>query len=46
MGDMADYYTEQGELAYILHLNGQCEDNCQYCEAEVIEEKKSKRRKR
>lgn len=33
MGDMADYHTEEGLNAWILHITGQCgPDRCQYCE--------------
>jgi hypothetical protein len=38
MGDIADYYTEQGEDEWILHCTGQCgQDPCPYCE-DLLEE--------
>ena len=43
MGDMADYYTEQGQDAWFAHLAGQCgPDRCPYCEKEETEKKKEK----
>lgn len=41
MGDAADYYNEQGELAYILHLRGECDIFCEYCEDEEPDEEVS-----
>ncbi len=44
MGDMADYATEQGELALRLHENDECGafGPCQYCEEETKERAKVK----
>jgi hypothetical protein len=37
MGDMADYYIEQGEDMWFAHLNGNCLQDCIYCEEEDTE---------
>jgi len=34
MGDMADDLTEEGELQWLLHLTGECEGFCPYCDQE------------
>ncbi len=43
MGDMADYTTDQGELAFDLHEAGMCGEVgiCQYCEEEYQARKKA-----
>lgn len=34
MGDGADHYTEIGEYEWFMHLAGECDGPCPYCEEE------------
>ena len=46
MGDVAEYLTEQGEAAWIAHLNGDCDGPCQECEAEERAARRKRRKPR
>lgn len=43
MGDMADWFTENGEDELIAHQMGNCDFGCRYCDA-PSKPKKRKRR--
>jgi len=38
MGDIADYINEQGEDMWLAHINGNCFEDCIYCETEELKE--------